>query len=277
MRVLVSRPRRQGDRTAARLAALGHEALVAPVLEIVPQEAAPPSGRAAGLLLTSLNAVSAALRHRAHHGEVPVFAVGARTAAALAEAGVSDVRCAEGDGAALARLVTRELPRGAALLHLAGRDRTAEPARSLGAAGYTVRVCVVYEARPAGRLPDSVAEALDLGRLDVALHYSRRSAATLVGLAERSGRLERLAGLVHLCLSEETAIGLAPLGPAAIAVAACPDEAALLGLLTGIEPASAPLRSRAAAEPGARQGTIERPTSCGQPRTIGPDERDATT
>ena len=44
MRVLVTRPRAQAEATAARLAALGHVALVAPLLEIVRTAERPPRG-----------------------------------------------------------------------------------------------------------------------------------------------------------------------------------------------------------------------------------------
>ena len=56
MRILVTRPREQGEATAARLAALGHEALVAPLLTIVPTSGFPPAGPCDALIVTSANA-----------------------------------------------------------------------------------------------------------------------------------------------------------------------------------------------------------------------------
>ncbi|MBN6822197.1 uroporphyrinogen-III synthase, partial [Methylobacterium organophilum] len=84
MRIWVARPEPGATRTGAALADLGHAPLVAPVLAVRPTAAAPPVGPFAALLLTSANAVSAlrpALRDAPALRGLPVFAVGARTAA----------------------------------------------------------------------------------------------------------------------------------------------------------------------------------------------------
>ncbi|RVU20993.1 uroporphyrinogen-III synthase, partial [Methylobacterium oryzihabitans] len=105
LRVWVARPLPAGGRSAARLAALGHVPLLAPVLAVAPGDAPPPAGPVGGGGLT-----------RAH-------AAGARAAGrgpVLREAG--------GDAAALAALIASDLSPGARLLHAAGRERKPEPA-----------------------------------------------------------------------------------------------------------------------------------------------------
>jgi uroporphyrinogen-III synthase len=128
MRILVTRPREQGEATAARLAALGHEALVAPLLTIMPTSGSPPAGPCDALIVTSANAVPALAGFEKAR---PVFAVGERTAAAVREAGFMNTRVAQGDGASLATVVANALAPGARLLHVAGRDRKPEPQASL--------------------------------------------------------------------------------------------------------------------------------------------------
>lgn len=256
MRVLVVRPHAQGEATGRRLAGLGHEALLAPVLDIVPTGTEPPEIDGEALVVTSAHAVAAAASWRGRFGSRPVFAVGARTARALEEAGFDRVLSAEGDGRALADLIAREIRPGAALLHLAGHDRNPEPGRALEAAGYRLSVWEAYAARAVERLPDGIATALEAGGLDAALHYSRRSAEALVDLAVAGGRAEALAQIAHACISAEAAAGLALLGPATIRVADRPTEEGVFGALDRLAEDAASRRARASAVPGARHGTI---------------------
>ena len=86
---------------------------------------------------------------------------------------------------------------------------------------------MVYRAVAVEQLPRDVAQA----QLDGVLHYSRRSTATLLHLAERAGALNAMLGLAHYCLSAEVAVPLREAGAQRIAVAASPTESALLTLL----------------------------------------------
>ncbi|MBV9075872.1 MAG: uroporphyrinogen-III synthase [Methylobacteriaceae bacterium] len=231
MLVLVTRPRDEAHRTARRLAEAGDEAIVAPVLEVRALATERPAGSFAAVLVTSAQAVPAL----PGAADAPVYAVGARTAAALAAHGLA-ARVADGDARALARLVAAELSPGSRLLHPCGRDRKPEPARSLARVGYSVVPWEVYAAEAAARLDAGAAEALRAGAVGAALHFSRRSAETLVALARREGLGEALADLGHACLSADVAAGLAGLAGARIAVAARPDEDALFAALTGFRP-----------------------------------------
>ena len=228
MRVLVTRPQEDAERTARRLAALGHEAVLAPVTSIVSTGEPAPLLRADALILTSAHAVPAL----AQLSDVarPVFAVGGRTAAAIREAGLKSVHAAKGDALSLAALVREHVEPGRTLLHLAGRDRKEEPERSLLAAGYAVAVWEVYEARATARLPEAAAVRLAAGEIDAALHYSRRSAAILIALCEKAGLLERLRAMAHICLSEDVATPLVASG-AKVLLAAEPRENSLLSAL----------------------------------------------
>ena len=87
MRVLVTRPEPDGERTAAKLRARGAEVLLAPLLQIEPfRDVALGNGPWVALALTSANAVPAITQHP-RRGELlalPAYVVGQRTAEAVA-------------------------------------------------------------------------------------------------------------------------------------------------------------------------------------------------
>ena len=85
MRVLVTRPETDGERTAAHLRARGCDVMLAPLLRIEPVDAEVGDGPWGGLVLTSGNAVRAVASHRqkARLLSLTVFTVGARTAGGL--------------------------------------------------------------------------------------------------------------------------------------------------------------------------------------------------
>jgi uroporphyrinogen-III synthase len=234
MRIWVSRPEPGAARTAARLTALGHAPLVAPVLICRPTGTPPPDGTFAGVVLTSAAAAAALEVRAARLAGTPVFAVGARTAEAAARAGLGPVTAGSGDAAALARLVAGALPPGARLLHLAGADRKREPAATLVRAGYDLIVHIAYAAEPVAALPEPVRAALGGPEptLEAALHYSRRSAATALALAHEAGRAEPFGALRHYCLSEDVAV---PLAAAGIPIHFVPDRPGEDALLAGLD------------------------------------------
>lgn len=246
MRIWVARPEPGATRTGMRLAQLGHDPLVAPVLVVAGTDAPVPEGRFDAVLLTSGNAVEA-LARVARSSETPVLAVGAGTAERARRAGLSGIVAAEGDAAALVRLVRDTLRPGAPLLHVAGEDRKAEPAASLGAAGYRLTVWEAYAARPVAVLPRAVADALSgtPPPLAMALHYSRRSASTALALVQAAGFEDAFRALKHGCLSSDVAVPLVEAGIAAHFVPARPNEEALLAGLA--DPAGAAASHRGAA------------------------------
>lgn len=229
--VLVSRPEPGAGATARRLAALGFRAVVAPVLAIRPIPGDPPRSDVSALVVTSANAVATAGERLRPFRDRVVFAVGGRTAAALREAGFTQIRNAAGDGAALARLVAETLAAPAALLHVAGRDRRPQPARALAAAGFDLAMWEVYAAEAERDLPATAAAALRADELQAALHFSPRSAAVLAALCGRAGLGEAFGNLSHLCLSAEVARVLSAVSHDRLSVAAAPTEESLLAAL----------------------------------------------
>jgi len=235
VRILVTRPVDEAQRTANRLQALGHETLIAPVLHIEPVlGAAIGGGPWAAVLMTSGNAARALLLHARWQDllTLPVLAVGGQTAEAATLAGFSDVVSANGDSADLldvvsARIADRSLP----LLYLAGSDTSRDLAGELAGRGFKVETVVLYRAVAADVFAEEVKTAIGAGTIDGVLHYSRRSTAIFVNCAHSSGLLSRVRALMHFCLSDRAAEPLREIAAADIRVARTPDEDALIELL----------------------------------------------
>lgn len=231
MRVLVTRSPEDAERTARRLAEKGHEALLAPLTEIVPTADPRPSGEFDALIVTSAHAQEAlaALPEK----DSLVFAVGPHTASAVRAAGFSAVRVAEGDAVSLSALIRDTLKPGLRLLHITGRHHKEEPAVSLRAAGFHVQHWEAYEARAVSSLPPQAATALRSGQIGAALHYSRRSADIFLRLVAAADLTSALTHCPHLCLSADVAAAFEGLGVTTLS-AARPDEDSLLALMDGL-------------------------------------------
>lgn len=233
MRILVTRPQPDADKTAAKLRALGHEPVMAPLLTVV--FAAPPVDLAepAALMLTSRNAVRAVSRWPQAAGwrDRPVFVTGQGTGDAARRAGFADVRSADGNAADLAALVMAEIgPALRPILYPAARDRSEGFVEVLRTKGYDVLVVEAYRAEIAASFDPAVCEALRFSRIDVVLLYSRRTAVAFQQAVERAGLASALGGIRLYALSARVAEPLGDLG-VEIVVAAHPDEDSLLALL----------------------------------------------
>jgi uroporphyrinogen-III synthase len=201
MRVLVTRPIEDCDRTAEALAVAGHVAVVAPLFEVRALACALPSDVDV-VLAASANAVRRAgpaeLRALLH---LPFFAVGEQTAVAAREAGFRQVRSGSGDAAGLARLVAEAAPPGAVLLHLAGRPRRDEAISALSAS-FRLVVAETYETVASQALPAMVVAALRDDLIDAVLHFSPRAGRVFGDLSEKSGVLLQARRLLHVFISD---------------------------------------------------------------------------
>ena len=144
MRLLVTRPEPEGEETAARLRARGHEVLVAPLLRIeAAADAELGAGPWSGIVMTSRNAARAIGQHPrfAELRGLPVFAVGRRTAEAARAVGFSDVLSADGDADDLVRMIlARRAAIGGPLLYLpAPTEPRMSPANSARAVYRPIR------------------------------------------------------------------------------------------------------------------------------------------
>lgn len=225
----------EAERTANSLRALGHDALIAPMLDIRNLPDAPfEGGPWSAVLMTSGNAARALAEHPQRDTLMVLrcFAVGNQTAQAARSAGFANVFSAHGDGGDLARLVAKEVAdKTQPLLYLAGDDRARDMAAELAPAGFALQTVVVYRAVAAQEFSAELSTALVAAQIDGVLHYSRRSTGIFVACAKKSGTSEAVLKLRHFCLSRRAAEPLAEIGAPRILVAAQPDEQAMLDLI----------------------------------------------
>jgi uroporphyrinogen-III synthase len=235
VRLLVTRPERDGERTAQALRDSGHEVVLAALMRIEPiANVEFGEGPWSGLVMTSANALPAVTAHarRAELTRLPLCVVGERSAEAARAAGFGDVRCVGRDVGELIQDIRGSLQRGAdPLLYLAGEETSRDLAGDLMADGFATRTVVVYRAVKAERLPSSAESALAACEIDGVLHFSRRSAEAFIACARAGGMLDRALAPPHYCLSQQVAGPLKAAGAGDVRIAARPEEAALIALI----------------------------------------------
>lgn len=226
--ILVTRPIEEAGRTRAALEAKGFDVLVDPLLAIEPvsdpRAALGDLDAVTGLLFTSVNGVRA-FAEASPRRDLPVYAVGPTTAEAARTQGFAKVETAEGDSAALARLVlAKRLPDQGELLHPAGETVAGDLAGRLQAEGYAVRRVALYRANPASSLGEATRDTLAQGQLNAALFFSPRTARTFVRLARTAGLAGQCRAVWAICLSPAVAQAAEELDWAGIAVVTRPEE-----------------------------------------------------
>jgi uroporphyrinogen-III synthase len=234
LRVLVTRPEAEGERTAARLRALGHEVWLAPLLRIEPvTDLAFGPGPWAGVAFTSANAVRAVASHPrlAELATLAAYTVGTRTREAAAAAGFARAFSAEGDVEDLVRLVETHAGSILPILYFAGSERAGDLAAALAPTGRSVEPVIAYRARIMSDFDADVRDAIAHRRIEAVLHYSARSAAAFLAAAEATGLMEFAKNAKHFCLSAQVAAPLTAAGARNVSIAAEPNENALIDLI----------------------------------------------
>jgi uroporphyrinogen-III synthase len=228
MRILVTRPAQDGAEIAARLTAMGHAVLLAPLLTTHFHDGDEPMlDDVQAVLATSANGIRALTRRTAWR-DVAIFAVGPQTADEARKAGFTDIKSANGDARALADATARwAQPQNGVLLHVCGSDAPGTLADTLMQCGFDVRRAALYDVRQVAELPRAAVAALKEGALDAALFFSPRSAAVF---RDCVGDLP-VGALTAICISAATAQALQPLAFAAVRVAMVPNQDALLALV----------------------------------------------
>ena len=218
-RVWVTRTHPGAEATAARLVGLGFEPVVAPLLAARPiMGALLDLAGVQAIAFTSGQAVSAFAALTAERGW-PVFAVGAATAALARQAGFSTLTSADGDVAALAEVIAAARP--GLVLAPGALETAADLPALLAARGIAARAVAVYETVRASL----AAPPADVGA--VLLHSPKAARALAAMIAEPAA-----AGLEAYAISPAAAQPLAGRPFRAVHVAAQPNEAALLALLS---------------------------------------------
>jgi len=204
MRLLLTRPHYQNELLAQSLGALGHEAVIEPLLsiEVVSQ---PPTatGDPQAVLITSINAARAFSHHFQGHRykDTPIFAVGAATAEALGHFNV--VHAGTMGVAALKEAVCAELkPAAGALLYVRGVHIAGNLGSDLTRSGYTVEEMVLYEAVAAKAFSAGALDKFQNNLIDGVVLFSPRTAAVFSKLAKKAELVKKLDGVTFYCLSQ---------------------------------------------------------------------------
>jgi len=202
---------------------LGFEAVTAPLIAVRALGEGPIDLAGVGAIaFTSLNGV-AAFAARSAARNLPVFAVGAGTAAAASEAGFAAVTCADGDVGALARAIAARGVAGV-VLHPGAAEPAGDLAASLRPHGIETRALAVYETVPAPLSPE-VRRAFT--QFYAVLVHSPKAARLLADLLRETPA----PGLRALCLSPAVAAPLRGRALGRLDAAALPNEDALLNLI----------------------------------------------
>lgn len=231
MRLLVTRPEPDASATAARLRARGHQAIVAPLLEITFNS--PPSDlvKPSALVVTSANGMRALARWpMADWGGITLYGLASAAGITTVFPGIT-VAVTVGDGRGLAEKISAEVPVGRGqLLYVAGRDRAGDLEALLAAARYHVRVVEAYRADPVREFPRAARVALSAGDVDGVLLTSRRSAETYLRLAAEAGISGALGRLETYVISGAVADVVRDICPR-VHVSEIPNEDNLLRLI----------------------------------------------
>ena len=232
MRVLVTRPEDDAHETAARLKALGHVPVVAPLISIKFIDGPDIDlARVQALIATSSNGVRA-LARRTRRRDIALFAVGQQTAETARQEGFAKVHSADGDAVALANLVASSVVAGTgALIHATGSEASGALVAGLCEKGFDVRREVLYETPAVVSLPSPAGDALLDESLDAALFFSQRTARIFCERVAEAGLAPRCAKLLAACISAGAAEGLSPLKFHDIRIAPAPNQDALLACL----------------------------------------------
>ncbi len=235
MRLLITRPDDDAERTLRALEKLGHHGVISPALQIrYLVDAKITVSRPQAILVTSVNAVRALERHGRAKAlmECPVLAVGDHTALEAKRAGFANARSAQGDVDDLYALVVRDCtPGGGTLLYAAGADQSCDLAGRLGDAGFSSETVIVYRAEPATGLTADAQDALRSGEIDGILFYSARSARSFGHQLKQAGLPAVSDTVTSYCLSQTIADEVQAFAAGPVLVAATPDQLALFALL----------------------------------------------
>jgi len=233
MRILVTRPQPDADQTAELLRARGHDAIVCPLMEIVPSSA-PENLNAQefqAILITSANGVRA-FAQATPARDMRMFTVGAASAEAARKEGFTHVESAEGDVGTLAALVGQSLdPVAGKLLHVAGSVTAGDLSGILGSYGFEIEKMTLYQAKTADILPVIAKNSLQRQEFDAVVLFSPRTARIFTDLVGQAGLAEYLGNITALCLSPAVAGGLNSEDFLDVRVSYTPDHPGILEVI----------------------------------------------
>ncbi|WP_086999916.1 uroporphyrinogen-III synthase [Rhizobium sullae] len=234
MRVLVTRPKHSGERTAKTLRDMGHEPVLLPLSQPMHDGKAAMDALARSdgpIAITSTEAVHALSSSGTDvkpYRLRPVFAVGKASANAAKAIGFASVLASAGDGAQLAELIAGQIREP--VTYLAGSPRAETFELKAQALGLKVDIVECYRMLPAEPDPDALLKAL-IPPPEAVLLYSRQTAERFFSLAGTQSEPAWINQALILCLSKAVAAAVPASLGRNLRIAALPDETSLLSLL----------------------------------------------
>ncbi len=226
MKIIITRPAEDALPLADKLRALGHEVVIAPVLQIVARVGVEiPQRPYQAICLTSANGVRMLEKVEALKS-IQVIAVGPQSKQMALDRGFLHVQAKGGDVNGLAAHVAETLqPSDGPLLYISGSQTSGDLEGKLRGAGFAVDRVITYDAKPA----DLSGYESEIQSSHAVLLYSPRSAKLWVQNINNL-QLQHVADtLIHICLSAAIAACLPDVWPRRIAKN--PTEAALIAAL----------------------------------------------
>ncbi len=266
MHILVTRPIPDAWETQAQIEKLGHQASLAPLLEIELVDLTLESfDGASAIVVTSQNALRSlsfsGLVDKVSH--LQVYAVGEATAKLAQELKLRNITAGRGGAADLVPVVVeRQTSRKGKVLHLAGDHKAFDMTAALAAKGIVAEDVLAYRQIAASSLPGPVVALLKAGRLGAVTLYSPRTAEVWAGLVKQYGLQTEAKSVPHLCLSDAVAAKLPAADELQIQVAAEPTGREIVALIKGLAAGPrARVESNGRKRPGARQRARTKPAS----------------
>lgn len=226
MKIIITRPVEDALPLAGKLKTMGHEVVIAPVLEIVARAGVEiPQRPYQAICLTSASGVRV-LEDVDALKRTPVLAVGPQSKQVALDRGFLHVQAKGGDVFGLAAHVAETLhPSEGPLLYISGSTTSGDLEGKLTQAGFDVDRVMTYDAKAA----DLKGFENEIQSSQAVLLYSPRSAKLWV-LAINNLQLQHVAAtLIHICLSPAIAACLPVAWPRRSAEK--PTEAAMIAAL----------------------------------------------
>ncbi len=220
--------RTSGEKTARALKALGHEAILAPVIETHPVDVDLGATRFDAVIFTSRNGV-AAFSKLSKRRDCPAWCVGDATAEAARQSGFVEVISAEGDVQTLFDKLKAEATRSTHFLYASAREPSAPLTAWMWAEGFRVTQTPVYETRP---IVPAIHDA-DLDRITHVLIHSARAGKALAAFVAAHSKFA-FTNSCFICMSEAAWQGFAgACAPEGIKrrISPFPDEPSMLKLI----------------------------------------------
>lgn len=201
--ILITRPIERARDYAKQVEAMGVPTLIEPMLSYAELEFdIPDLQQYQAIIFTSAFAVECFAKST-NERRIPVYVVGNATKMSADAAGFEKIRNAEGDGAALVKLLDGSLKdRSKPVLYVRGSYVTFPMQVELEALGFLVGRLTVYDTVPSESLSDGAVEAIRAGEVSAVTFFSKRTAESFIACVEEAGLLSALASIKALCISE---------------------------------------------------------------------------